>query len=77
MKSSVGNPSEIRLNVAPFAGAWIEIAIPLCRVFAIFVAPFAGAWIEIEIGEKAKKAMSVAPFAGAWIEIAIPCAMYS
>ena len=33
--------------VAPFAGAWIEIARQAVMGNGDFVAPFAGAWIEI------------------------------
>ena len=33
--------------VAPFAGAWIEIAVRKQAVQRAMVAPFAGAWIEI------------------------------
>ena len=33
--------------VAPFAGAWIEIANGFGRSNILFVAPFAGAWIEM------------------------------
>ena len=33
--------------VAPFAGAWIEIANPFNNLMTDNVAPFAGAWIEI------------------------------
>ena len=33
--------------VAPFAGAWIEIAHTARLIFVKKVAPFAGAWIEI------------------------------
>ena len=64
-------------NVAPFAGAWIEILSYLLNFVYASVAPFAGAWIEI--ADKAFKTASsgVAPFAGAWIEIitAIPYSM--
>ena len=36
-----------RMQVAPYAGAWIEIT-PIARVIkANVVAPYAGAWIEI------------------------------
>ena len=36
------------INVAPHAGAWIEI-INRCNItFTVFVAPHAGAWIEID-----------------------------
>ena len=34
-------------NVAPFAGAWIEIDFLPKNIFELLVAPFAGAWIEI------------------------------
>ena len=34
-------------NVAPFAGAWIEMDDELSEWFKVHVAPFAGAWIEI------------------------------
>ena len=39
-------------QVAPFAGAWIEITAlsAVCRTRT--VAPFAGAWIEIDIYKK-------------------------
>ena len=33
--------------VAPFAGAWIEIDMPITEITGGMVAPFAGAWIEI------------------------------
>ena len=35
--------------VAPFAGAWIEIAFGRYFLREFPVAPFAGAWIEIPI----------------------------
>ena len=56
-------------EVAPFAGAWIEIRNikKNCTVFS--VAPFAGAWIEIILSKWNKFTENVAPFAGAWIEI--------
>ena len=38
---------EAKMNVAPFAGAWIEIILFRCRQILVIVAPFAGAWIEI------------------------------
>ena len=34
-------------NVAPFAGAWIEISDRTRTGRSVEVAPFAGAWIEI------------------------------
>ena len=58
------------LNVAPFAGAWIEISFSVrTATCAVLVAPFAGAWIEINTMPIAPVAFVVAPFAGAWIEI--------
>ena len=36
-------------EVAPFAGAWIEISEEKGRRLIEVVAPFAGAWIEIDI----------------------------
>ena len=35
-------------DVAPFAGAWIEISVKKVRSLISLVAPFAGAWIEID-----------------------------
>ena len=40
--------------VAPFAGAWIEMALSLPISRSNAVAPFAGAWIEISVPEKEK-----------------------
>ena len=59
-----------KYNVAPFAGAWIEMQS--CAVCAdqAKVAPFAGAWIEIMLFRCRQILVIVAPFAGAWIEIA-------
>ena len=34
-------------EVAPFAGAWIEMKMGQQRYMTVIVAPFAGAWIEI------------------------------
>ena len=58
-------------SVAPFAGAWIEIALSTETDSLLEVAPFAGAWIEIESQIARAKAIDVAPFAGAWIEMTI------
>ena len=58
------------LNVAPFAGAWIEIGCNYHWPGQDEVAPFAGAWIEIGLVRLRLTAGRVAPFAGAWIEIA-------
>ena len=37
----------MNLDVAPHAGAWIEIRFPLFASFVVSVAPHAGAWIEM------------------------------
>ena len=56
-------------QVAPLAGAWIEIAKVVLTVFRGAVAPLAGAWIEINKPYYIDDYMEVAPLAGAWIEI--------
>ena len=56
-------------NVAPFAGAWIEMIKKPKGQFIYIVAPFAGAWIEILAYNNKWDWFVVAPFAGAWIEI--------
>ena len=57
--------------VAPFAGAWIEIADTARLLTDTNVAPFAGAWIEIATTEITGYQPTVAPFAGAWIEMPV------
>ncbi len=64
---------EYLLEVAPFAGAWIEIFMFNSPTQSIFVAPFAGAWIEIREVLERDADTFVAPFAGAWIEITDAC----
>ena len=56
-------------DVAPLAGAWIEIVVKINISPYIPVAPLAGAWIEIVIEGIDEKNEDVAPLAGAWIEI--------
>ena len=58
-----------RTRVAPFTGAWIEIAILCFKREHIAVAPFTGAWIEIASDGTQMRDEIVAPFTGAWIEI--------
>ena len=41
--------SKSGLQVAPFAGAWIEIHSDTVKKWLAEVAPFAGAWIEIMV----------------------------
>ncbi len=59
----------MRLNVAPPAGAWIEIKDNTGTAAGKAVAPPAGAWIEMSLGLKACTLAFVAPPAGAWIEM--------
>ena len=56
-------------NVAPLAGAWIEIVISTSFNIAPGVAPLAGAWIEILWVIMFLVVLMVAPLAGAWIEM--------
>ena len=55
--------------VAPFTGAWIEIATTEITGYQPTVAPFTGAWIEIQPDQDIGGVKPVAPFTGAWIEI--------
>ena len=55
--------------VAPFVGAWIEIAQIPEELTIDLVAPFVGAWIEISSCSNCGGLFPVAPFVGAWIEI--------
>ena len=58
------------MDVAPLAGAWIEIALIYNGDIAERVAPLAGAWIEIRFARNQDEStFYVAPLAGAWIEI--------
>ena len=67
MKIRIRN--HLHTEVAPLAGAWIEI-IPIDSLAeAINVAPLAGAWIEILLCHDWGFKFWVAPLAGAWIEI--------
>ena len=56
-------------RVAPFTGAWIEIATSLTYYIWDVVAPFTGAWIEMLMKLTTCISSGVAPFTGAWIEI--------
>ena len=61
--------SRAHLNVAPYAGAWIEITCFYASHCRPRVAPYAGAWIEIATVPGATGNQHVAPYAGAWIEM--------
>ena len=56
-------------EVAPRAGAWIEIYKINVKSMTAGVAPRAGAWIEIRTAPCQGCSCAVAPRAGAWIEI--------
>ena len=58
-----------KIDVAPLAGARIEIIRSYCRSVKAFVAPLAGARIEIPDPGTDGEGESVAPLAGARIEI--------
>ena len=64
-----GEQGQLALLVAPFVGAWIEIALYPESEVEEWVAPFVGAWIEIGVKIPLYKFQVVAPFVGAWIEI--------
>ena len=57
------------MQVAPRAGAWIEIGLIVIWYLNDSVAPRAGAWIEIVMFMASHHNIPVAPRAGAWIEI--------
>ena len=56
-------------EVAPLAGAWIEIPSMYTLPKTSSVAPLAGAWIEISYADRTGTWTWVAPLAGAWIEM--------
>ena len=60
-----------QFDVAPLAGAWIEIFASVYCCSLLNVAPLAGAWIEINKESLDLFEYHVAPLAGAWIEICI------
>ena len=62
-------PGAPGLDVAPFAGAWMEMSRACGTTCRLDVAPFAGAWIEMATVCVRVVLDEVAPFAGAWIEM--------
>ena len=56
-------------DVAPLAGAWIEIRKQFEENCILTVAPLAGAWIEMSVVNLNEITSPVAPLAGAWIEM--------
>ena len=59
----------MKLGVAPFTGAWIEMTRGVPLPFLRIVAPFTGAWIEMIDLYGGVTGSAVAPFTGAWIEM--------
>ena len=59
----------LKIVVASFAEAWIEIVAELLAYEDTFVASFAEAWIEIWVSHSWYLLIPVASFAEAWIEI--------
>ena len=59
----------VSLMVAPYTGAWIEIAEAEAFCYRYLVAPYTGAWIEIYFFQTLHGGGLVAPYTGAWIEI--------
>ncbi|WP_404351938.1 hypothetical protein [Caproicibacterium sp. XB2] len=51
MKSNITGMSKDQ-SVAPYTGAWIEIAVPLLCSTNFLVAPYTGAWIEIMMAKR-------------------------
>ena len=47
LKSGYQQENSGQDSVAPFVGAWIEMAIAVDLIRELIVAPFVGAWIEI------------------------------
>ena len=72
LKFNASSKVNIRLNVAPFVGAWIEIEVEKKAIEFCLVAPFVGAWIEILCQVFNTCHRKVAPFVGAWIEMEMP-----
>ena len=58
-------------QVAPYTGAWIEIAPECAHGRLGAVAPYTGAWIEMFAVQYSSETSVVAPYTGAWIEICL------
>ena len=71
LKYTFGRACLVISEVAPLAGAWIEIPHLLQTYQLQSVAPLAGAWIEINFFCLLHIRFEVAPLAGAWIEICL------
>ena len=65
----IAKQKKLKEDVAPHAGAWIEIFEFGEVILGNGVAPHAGAWIEIRCVLFGLLLRAVAPHAGAWIEM--------
>ena len=70
LKHDVGRGTQLRREVAPRVGAWIETMMKSIKLVRKSVAPRVGAWIETAKAGKAEADNIVAPRVGAWIETA-------
>ena len=61
-------------DVAPLAGAWIEIASRMASAFNSSSLPLRERGLKSEVTSADTVAITVAPLAGAWIEILYPSA---
>ena len=71
MKYIDSESSEVVFDVAPLAGARIEIKQSIYLTHVFYVAPLAGARIEICYEQRYEGSCKVAPLAGARIEIPV------
>ena len=60
-----------KFGVAPFAGAWIEIAVIICLDWPLLSLPSRERGLKYAPHLSTISHAAVAPFAGAWIEIAV------
>ena len=71
MKYDLDNHWARGSEVAPLAGAWVEILRVRNIEYNYVVAPLAGAWVEISSQFTSYAITYVAPLAGAWVEIVV------
>ena len=58
-------------NVAPFAGAWIEISVYISLDFKFLSLPSRERGLKFDVPVSFNIGAFVAPFAGAWIEMGL------
>ena len=68
---------ELKQNVAPYAGAWIEIVMSLVGFAFTLSHPTRVRGLKSQLKQQERISLKVAPYAGAWIEIIdCPAAKY-